>query len=109
VVTFAELVESTDRAAQAHLGGESVTYQPAVGPAVPITGIFDLAYALAKGSPEAGVETLGPAVFLRLEDLPADPEEDEPALTIRGVVYRVVERLPDGGMGGIVLALREIT
>lgn len=109
MATFAELVESTDRAAQAHLGGEPVTYQPAVGPAVTITGIFDLVYALAKGSPEAGVETLGPAVFLRLEDLPADLEDDEPVLTIRGVAYRVVEPMPDGGMGGIVLGLRKIT
>jgi hypothetical protein len=108
VATFAELVERIDRSVQARLGGEPVIYQPAVGAAVTVTGIFDPVYVLVKGDPEAGVETLGPVVFLRLEDLPVDPEDDDPTLTIRGVTYRhVVERLPDG-FGGIVLALRTI-
>lgn len=108
MATFAELVEATDRAAQEHLGGEEVIYQPAAGAAVPVTGIFDAAYVLANGNPEAGVETLGPAVFFRLADLPADPDDDEPTLTIRGVDYSVIERRPDD-LGGIVLALRRIT
>lgn len=109
-MTFAELVAGADRAAQAALGGETVTYAPTVGATVPVTGIFDEQYVLSKGTAEAGVEVLGPAVFLRLEDLPADPrdEDEEPTLTIRGDVYRVVERRPDG-MGGIVLALRLVT
>ena len=102
---FADLVAAADRAAQAALGGETVTYAPEVGDPVDVTGIFDELYVLAKGSAEAGVETLGPAVFLRLEDLPTDPDDDEPTLTIRSVDYRVTERRPDG-MGGIVLALR---
>ncbi len=107
-MAFSDLVALVDRAAQAALGGELLTYTPeAVGP-VEVTGIFDEQYVLAKGTAEAGVETLGPAVFLRLEDLPTDPEDDEPTLTIRGAVYRVTERRPDG-MGGIVLALRSVT
>lgn len=106
---FDELVRAADRAAQAALGGVSVTYAPEVGSPVEVTGIFDAQYVLAKGGlAEAGVETLGPAVFLRLEDLPVDPEDDEPTLTIGGVDYRVTERRPDG-MGGIVLALRRLT
>jgi len=102
---FAELLVQVDRAAQAHLGGGPVVYRPAVGQPVEVTGIFDAQYVLAQGQAEAGVEALGPAVFLRLEDLPADPEQDEPTLTIGGLNYRVTERKPDG-MGGIVLALR---
>jgi len=105
---FAELVAAADDATREHLGGEPVTYQPAVGAPVEPVGIFDEAYVLAKGDAEAGVETLGPAVFLRLEDLPVDPELDEPTLTIRGVEYRVIERRP-AGLGGIVLALRRVT
>ncbi len=108
-MSFSALVAAADRAAQAALGGETVTYTPTVGApppaAVQVTGIFDEQYVLAKGSAEAGVEALGPAVFLRLEDLPTDPEDDEPAITIRSVDYRVIERRPDG-IGGIVLALR---
>lgn len=107
-MAFADLVTAADRAAQVALGGELVTYAPEVGAPVEVTGIFDEQYVLAKGSAEAGVETLGPAVFLRLEDLPEDPEDDEPTVTIRGVEYRVVERRPDG-LGGIVLALQRIT
>lgn len=105
--TFAELVELADRAALAALGGEAVTYDPAAAAPVVVTGIFDEQYVLAKGSAEAGVGTLGPAVFLLLEDLPTNPEDDEPTLTIRAVNYRVIERRPDG-MGGIVLALRRV-
>lgn len=108
MATFAELVEAADRAAQEHLGGVTVTYQPAVGAAVPVTGIFDAPYVLAKGEPDAGVETAGPSVFFRLADLPVDPEDDEPTLTIAGIDYSVIERRPDG-LGGIVLALRRIT
>lgn len=107
-MSFAELVAAADRAGQTLLGGETVTYQPAVGSPVDVTGFFDSQYVLAKGTAEAGVETLGPAVFVRLEDLPTNPEDDDPTLTIRGDNYRVIERRPDG-IGGIVLALRRVT
>lgn len=82
-----------------------MSYQPESGAPVDVTGIFDEAYVLAKGDAEAGVEAAGPAVFLRLDDLPVDPEQDEPTLAIGGREYRVIERRPDG-LGGIVLALR---
>jgi hypothetical protein len=105
-MSFASLVAQVDRAAQRLLGGELVTYAPAVGVPVQVTGIFDANYVLVTGSiGNAGVEALGPAVFFRLEDLPVDPEDDEPLLTIRGVDYKVTERRPDD-MGGIVLAIR---
>lgn len=105
-MTFTDLVARVDRAAQTMLGGELVTYAPAVGAPVQVTGIFDANYVLAKGSiGNAGVEATSPAVFLRLEDLPVDPEDDDPVLTIRSLDYKVHERLPDD-MGGIVLALR---
>lgn len=106
---FDALVAQADRAVQSALGGELVTYDPAgAAAAVVVTGVFDAQYVLAKGSAEAGVETLGPAVFFRQADLPTDPELDDPTLTIRGINYRVIERRPDG-MGGIVLALRRVT
>jgi hypothetical protein len=107
-MSFLDLVAKVDRSVRSSLGGESVTYDPSSGPPVTVTGVFDEQYVLAKGSAEAGVEALGPAVFLRLEDLPDDSEDDEPILTIRNVDYRVIERRPDG-MGGVVLALRKVT
>ncbi len=105
---FESLVLAADRAAQKSLGGVPVTYDPQAGAPVVVTGIFDEQYVLSKGGAEAGVETTGPAVFLRLADLPTDPEDDEPTITIAAVNYRVIERRPDG-LGGIVLGLRRIT
>jgi hypothetical protein len=109
VSAFAALVARVDRSSQARLGGESLIYQPASRPPVPVTGIFDNPFVLvAAPSAEAATETLGPSVFLRLEDLPIDPEFDEPRLVIRGIAYRVTAREPDG-VGGIVLRLRQVT
>lgn len=105
VSAFAELVAATDRIVLSLLGGAPVVYQPAIGDAVHVSGVFDALYVLAQGDAEAGVGTLGPAVFLLLADLPIHPELDEPTLTIGGLTYRVFERRPDG-LGGIVLALR---
>lgn len=108
VTPFERLVERVDRTAMALLGGEPIIYTPEGGAPVTITGIYDSAFALAKGTAEAGVETQAPAVFLRFGDLPVDPELDDPILTIRMVDYRVHERIPDG-IGGIVLTLRVVT
>lgn len=105
--TFSARVEAMDRSIQLRLGGELVTYQPATGGAVEVTGLFDERYLLVTGDGDgqAGVSTLIPAVFFRLSDLPSDPEFDDPLINIRGIVYRVFERKPDG-IGGIILALR---
>jgi hypothetical protein len=91
-----------------------ITYQPAVGAPVTVRGIFDANYVLARGTAEAGVETLGPAVFLILSDLPVDPEIDDPTVIIsldpvsaNNGPYRVHERRP-AGLGAIVLALRKV-
>lgn len=107
-MSFADLVRGADRAAQTHLGGEVVTYTPDGGPPVPVTGIFDEEFVMAKGTADAGVEALGPVLFVRLEDLPEDPEDGDPTITINGVDYRIVGRI-FAGMGGIGLPLRRVT
>lgn len=109
MASFDELVAAADRVVQRELGSATFTYKTAEGATFPdLVGMFDEQYVLAKGSAEAGVETLGPAIFVRLEDLPEVPEDDEPTLTIGGVDYRVIERRPDG-IGGIVLVLRLVS
>lgn len=119
-MSFFDLVEQADRSIMSLLGGEVVTYAPAPATlplplpwplgatSVPVTGIFDSVYVLVKGDALSGVEATQPAVFFRLEDLPELPEDDEPTLTIRGVDYRVTQRMPDDA-GGIVLVLRRKT
>lgn len=111
---FAERVAAMDRAAMELLGGVPVIYQPEIGAPVsvtpsgqPLLGIFDEQFVLAKGSIEAGTEALGPAVFMRLEDLPVEPELDKSTLIIGGRLYKGRERHRDG-FGGIVFELRGV-
>ena len=102
-MAFPDLVERIDRAVQGNLGGVSVTYEPAEGDPVEVTGVFDEVYHRVIAA-EAGVEQIGPAVWFRLDDLPEDPDDDDPLITIAGNLYRVVERQRDG-MGSIRLLL----
>lgn len=107
-MSFADLIERTDRSVQGHLGGEPVSYKPKIGAAVPITGVFSRPFLLAEGQGgDAGVEQTAPSVFLRLSDLPKHPDDDDPRLTIDGSVYKVKSREPDG-MGGITLTLQRV-
>ncbi len=102
---FAARLARVDRSVQAKLGGVPVVYAPAIGHPVTVTGIFEASYVLVQGDPIAGVEAGVPAVFVLLQDLPTDPEQDDPLITVGGILYRVFERRPDG-MGGVTLALR---
>ena len=91
-----------DRAALPHLGGP-VRYAPSSGAPVDVSGIFDAAYVRADAG-QAGVVSSGPAVFLRLSDLPTDPEEDEPTITVDGATFKVADRLRlDDGLVSKVL------
>ena len=84
---------------------DAVRYAPRVGEPVDVFGLFDAAYVRADVGGVA-VQNVGPAVTLRLADLPTDPEEDEPEITVNGTTYCVTEMRPDG-VGLVVLMLRE--
>ncbi len=99
---WASHLAAADRAVLQQLGGP-VLYAPTVGEPVEVRGIFDAAY-IKTDAGEAGMVSSGPAVFLRLSDLPSDPEDDEPTITIGGVAYRVREPQKDGA-GGVLLLL----
>jgi anti-sigma factor ChrR (cupin superfamily) len=103
-MAFTDLVEDVDRAVQQHLGGVTVVYQPEAGDAVTVTGMFDATYVLLDQG-NAGVEQVTPAVWLRLEDLPVHPSEDDPVITVNGTTYRVRERQVDSVDGGSVRLL----
>lgn len=100
---FSALLASADRSVRGILG-DAVTYTPSAGSPVSVKGIFDSAYVRADvGDP--GISTSGPALFVTLADLPADPETDYGAtVTVGAVVYQVHEVKPDG-QGGAVLLL----
>ncbi len=117
-MAFADLIAGADRVVQALLDGESIVYQPSLGPPVTVTGVFDENYVLdrdERGDPVA--QSVRPAVFVRLSDLPEDDPPNPldfnnpaaaptpvPLVTIRDVDYRVVWRRTDS-MGGVVLVL----
>lgn len=86
---------------------QAVTYTPGVGVAVAVRGVFDALYVKAEAG-EVGVSSAGPAVFLRLTDLPSSPETDLDArVTVDGQEYRRREVQPDG-QGGVLLLLHEV-
>lgn len=88
------------------LGGP-VTYTPGVGAAVDVRGVFDALYVKVDAG-NTGVSSSGPAVFLRLSDLPSDPSDDVAArVTVAGTQYKVREAEPDG-IGGVHLLLQEV-
>lgn len=100
---FLAHLAKADRAVQGVLGG-AVTYTPGTGAAVEVRGVFDAAYVRVDAG-QPGVSSCGPAVFLRLADLPSDPRTDEDAtVTAEGVVYCAREVQPDG-LGGVILHL----
>lgn len=100
------LVSNMDGAVQSNLGGP-VLYTPAAGNGDPVTiqGVFDRQY-IAVDAGQAGVASAIPALFVRLADLPTDPMQDDPTITIDGVAYRVVEPKLDG-QGGALLHLHK--
>jgi len=103
---FPALLASSDRAVLQHLGG-TVVYAPSDGEPVEVPGIFDAAWVRVDAG-EAGVTSVGPAVFLRLSDLPSDPEDDAGArVTAGGTTYRIREAQRDG-QGGVVLHLHRV-
>lgn len=103
-MAFPALLAMADRAALQHLGG-SVRYTPEYGEPVDVSGVFDAAFVTADVSAQQGVVSSSPAVFLRLSDLPTDPEVDDPIITVDAVQYRVKEPRKDG-QGGVLLILR---
>jgi hypothetical protein len=102
-VGFAEALAHGDRVARGQLG-RAVTYTPAVGVPVTVTGIFDEAYQLVDLQ-QAGVSSSSPAVFLTLADLPSDPELDTAAtVTVGARVFKPWKVMPDG-QGGVLLLM----
>ena len=104
-MAFGDLIAATDRATQTHLGGVTATYTPEHGaPVEDIAAMFDENFLLVDPD-RPGVETVAPVVTFRLEDLPTDPRDDDPTITINGVEYTVDQRITDGTIGGSIRLL----
>jgi hypothetical protein len=102
---FAAAIVAADAVVLGHLGSVSVEYQPTSGDPVTVQGIFDENYVLLEAG-HGGVQQVGPAVSLRVSELPVAPENDDPVLTIGGRLYRVREHQPDSLRGMSLFLLR---
>ncbi len=81
---------------------------PTAGAPVVVTGIYDAAYLSADpGAP--GISTTTPAVFLELADLPSDPEEDDPVITVGAETFEVREVKKDSVGVGVLLLLSKVS
>ncbi len=79
--------------------GGQVTYRPAAGAPVVVTGILETGVRLEESSPGTYA-----VLFLRTADLPSAPERGD-QVEIDGETYKVFEIESDAG-GGVKLALR---
>ena len=105
---FADALALGDAALRGILGG-SITYTPTVGEAVVVDGVFDAAFQVVDGVGSSAVMSVGPAVFLTLDDLPSDPETDTAAtVTVASVAY-LPHTVKKDGQGGVVLLMHKVT
>lgn len=105
-MAFTDLVRNM-RIAQLAVFGTPTIYQPDGGSSVQVAGIFEAAYVRVDPRDAlAGIESSKPMVFYLLRDLPSDPDNDTPVITINGQAYRVNEVKKDG-QGGVELTLHE--
>lgn len=102
-MSWSTLLAQTDKGVL-QIAGDPVTYTPGVGSAVSVRGVFEAEYVRVDAG-VAGVSSPGPAVFLRLSDLPSDPSVDADAtVTVSAAVYTAHEVKPDG-QGGVLMLL----
>lgn len=108
-MAFSDLVAAADDAVLDHLSDGTIVYTPEIGDPVTIRGIYDEAFITQDINGGPGVETIRPAVFVRLADLPAgvDLDQDNPTIEAKGRKFEVRKRERDG-VGNVVLVLREI-
>ena len=105
---WADHVAAIDSAVQRHMG-DALEYRTGYGEVFALVGVFDAAYVRVDGGGEAGVSTVGPVLFARVIDLPADYADDRDAnVIVSGVEYRVHEVQPDG-QGGVLLLLHRVS
>lgn len=106
-MSFVDLLQTADVAVRGHLGG-TVTYTPSVGAPVDVAGVFDAAHVEVDPGQISMASSVGPAVFVRLADLPSDVDSDTGArITNAGVAYTIHTVKPDG-LGGAHLLLHRI-
>lgn len=99
------LIEAADRACIAALGTTSITYTSSDNQTVVVDGLFQ-ASTVPINAGEAGATSTGPWIFVRLEDLSSDPDNDGPTITVGSQDYTVAKSDKDG-LGGVKIHLHK--
>jgi len=86
--------------------GEPCKYKNKSGSEFCIEGIFDNNYQEIPSQGDSRVQSTGPQLGVRLCEFETTPQEGE-TVSIRDIVYRVLEFKPDG-QGGAVLILNKV-
>ena len=86
--------------------GESCLYTKKNGQDFYIEGIFDNNYQEVESQGDLKTQSTGPKLGIRMRQFEENPREGE-TVTIRDIVYRVLEFQPDG-QGGAVLILNKV-
>lgn len=69
--------------------GVDIVYKTGSGRSHALTGIFDRAFKHLEGG-EVGIDDVSPVVQFLERDLPAGWRDDDPTVTVDGVLYHVV-------------------
>ncbi|WP_334130170.1 head-tail joining protein [Sneathiella sp.] len=96
-MSFSRLADDLAAACQETFG-EGALYTPLNHSPVPLNVIFDLDHVVIEGDGEVGVETVKPAVTVRVSDTVAagfTPRHGD-TVTVRDIAYVVVAVEPDG-------------
>jgi hypothetical protein len=105
-MSFSDLLAMGDVPVREILGG-TVTYTPMVGSPVDVSAIFTAPHVQVDVG-QAGVSSVGPTVFLKLADLPSDPETDTGATITAGAVSYTIHEVQPDGLGGLFLLLHRV-
>lgn len=82
------------------------TYTPVSGAAEEIKGVFNSEHVEVQVLDGAEVQSIFPAFFAKLSDLPAVPQNGD-QLTINATAYKVAESRPDGEGGTLLVLYRK--
>lgn len=105
LMSFLNDIDAMDADVNDGLGGVPVVYEPLAGGSFALVGMFDRSYV--EQSPfESSLDNQGPSVFLagsevfKITDGGAlDPLDDDPTVTIDGLMYRGKSTVNDGPVG----------
>lgn len=89
--------------------GEAITYLPAAGGSLSITGVFDEAYSDVDLAGGTAVTTDSPVLGVQLSQFPATPAQGDQLTVMRTATTYVIREVRPDGHGSARLLLNEVS